>query len=61
MVVIPGDLARIGGRTVRVIETYWHSERQVEILSADGVTWWAPASAIRLVPAEVLRTSTPVP
>ncbi|BCJ33474.1 hypothetical protein Athai_09770 [Actinocatenispora thailandica] len=60
MVVIPGDLARIGGRTVRVVEAYWHSDRQVEILAADGLTWWAPAAAIRLLPADSPAPPTPV-
>jgi hypothetical protein len=49
MVVIPGDLALIGGRIVTVAEAYLHHERLVEITdSLGGVTWVPPGLVERL-------------
>jgi hypothetical protein len=54
MVVIPGDLALIGGRTVTVAEAYLHHERLVEITDTAGcVTWVPPELVQRLDGAQV--------
>ncbi|BCJ28330.1 hypothetical protein AB0I55_26880 [Actinocatenispora sera] len=54
MVVIPGDLALIGGRIVTVAEAYLHHERLVEIIDIHGgVTWVPPGLVERLDGARV--------
>ena len=51
--MIPGDRARIGGRTVTVAEAYLHHERLVEITDTSGrVTWLAPQLIERLEPEQ---------
>lgn len=56
MVVIPGDLALIGGRTVTVAEAYLHHERLVEITGSTGRVWWTHPDLVRRV---VTPASTP--
>ncbi|BCJ37522.1 hypothetical protein Athai_50250 [Actinocatenispora thailandica] len=54
MVVIPGDRARIGRRTVTVAEAYLHHGRLVEITGTDGRVTWAPPGLVeRLEPERV--------
>lgn len=48
-VLVPGDLARFGTRTVRVAAAYPHGEGRVEVTATDGSVWDVPASALRRV------------
>lgn len=52
MVVIPGDRARIGRRTVTVAEAYLHHERLVEITDTDGGVTWVPPGLIERLDGE---------
>lgn len=48
-VLVPGDLARFGARTVRVAAAYPHGDGRVEITATDGRVWDVPAAAIHRV------------
>ena len=57
--VIPGDRARIGARTVTVAEAYLHSGRLLEITGTDGAVLWVSPDLVERLTTP--RAAEPLP